>query len=212
MANLNAPFGLKPVRHFNGSKWNGQATLYYIPSTDNVAYYIGDVVASSANGDVVNGCSAVALFGSRGSTSTSGNTRGVIVGFGAAGGNVGASVPLGADPDSLGIMYIPATKSKNYYVWVADDPTLIFEAQTNTIANTAFNKNTGFVVANAPTAPVVQSASYVDGASATTTSTLPIKIIGAPNRPDNDLTSPGTNAKIYVILNTHELFGATAGV
>lgn len=212
MANTNAAFGLKPVRHVNGSPWNGQASLYYIASGDTVAYYIGDVVKSTNTGDLTSGLSGVALYGTRGSTSTSGVTRGVIVGFGTQSGNSGNQAPLGADPSNLGAMFIPATKAQNYYVWVCDDPTVVYEAQTNTIASTAFNENTGLLVALAPTAPVVQSATTIDGASATTTSSLPIKIFGAPNRPDNDLTSPGTNAKIYVMLNTHELFGNSTAV
>jgi hypothetical protein len=36
--------------------------------------------------------------------------------------------------------------------------------------------------------------------------------MGAPERIDNDLTSPGTNAYIWVMLNTHDLTSPTAGV
>jgi hypothetical protein len=212
MANTNAPFGLKPVRHINGSSWNGQATMYFIDNADTVAYYIGDVVKSTNTGDLTTGAPGAALYGTRGSTSTSGVTRGVIVGIGSASGNSGNQAPIGADPSNLDAMFIPATKTKDYYIWVCDDPTVVYEAQTNTIAATAFNENTGLLVALAPTAPANQSATTVDGASATTTSSLPIKIFGAPNRPDNDLTSPGTNAKIYVMLNTHELFGNSTAV
>ena len=82
MANTSAPFGLRPVRSLNGAPWNGAATLYYIPSTDTNAYNVGDVVASLAGGDVVSGASSVVLVGTRGAANTSGNSRGVIVGFG----------------------------------------------------------------------------------------------------------------------------------
>lgn len=212
MANTNAPFGLKPVKHTNGAPWNGQANLYYIPSGDTLAYYIGDVVAATNTGDVATGTPGAILVGTRGSTTTSGVTRGVVVGIGTAGGTAGFAAPLGADATNLESTFVPATKTKAYYIWVADDPTLIFEAQTNTIASTAFNENCGIAVGLAPTAPVNQSLTTVTGGSATTTSTLPIKIMGAPNRPDNDLTSPGTYAKVYVMLNTHDLFGNSAAV
>ena len=213
MANVSAPFGLKPVRHISGSAWNGQATMYYIPSTDTNAYYLGDVVKTTNVGDNATGTPGCILYGTRGSTSTSGVTRGVIVGIASAAGTAGQVAPIGGDPSNLDAMFIPATKTKNYYVMVCDDPTVVYEAQTNTIAATAYSENTGLIVGNAPTALAVQSQTYVDGASATTTSSLPIKIIGAPNRIDNDLvTGTGLNAKIYVMLNTHELFGNSTAV
>jgi len=213
MANTSAPFGLRPVRSLNGAPWNGAATLYYIPSTDTNAYNVGDVVASLAGGDVVSGASSVVLVGTRGAATTSGNSRGVIVGFGTNAGNAYAAAPLGADPDGLGITQIPATKTKAYFVWVCDDPTTVFEAQADTIAATAFNKNCPLYVGAAPSAPIFNSLSYAQGSAANTTQALPLKIVGAPNRPDNDLTSPGTYAKVYVIFNQHELGGPnTAGV
>lgn len=211
MANASAPFGLRPSHTVSGSPFNGQTRLYRIPSTDTVAYSVGDVVNDVAGGDVKTGVSDVAIFGTRGSTSTSGNARGVIVGLASSAGS-GGGQPVGGDPDNLGLMIIPATKTKDYYVYVCDDPHMIYEAQTNTIASSAFNKNTGLAVGAAPTSTSPNCKTIIDGASATTASTLPIKIIGAPERIDNDLTSPGTYAYIWVMLNTSDLGGATAGV
>ena len=44
MANAAAPFGLRPSHTVSGSAYNGQTRLYYIPSTDTIAYSVGDVV------------------------------------------------------------------------------------------------------------------------------------------------------------------------
>ncbi len=211
MANAAAPLGLRPSHTVSGAPFNGQTRMYRIPSTDAVAYSIGDVVTEVAGGDVKTGVSDVAIFGTRGATATSGNARGVIVGFASSAGS-GGGQPLGGDPDNLGLMIIPATKSKDYYVYVCDDPNMIYEAQTNTIASNAFNKNTGLAVGAAPTATSPNCKTIIDGASATTTAALPIKIVGAPERIDNDLTAPGTNAWIWVMLNTSSAGGATAGV
>jgi len=211
MANAAAPSGLRPSHTVSGAPFNGQTRMYRIPSTDAVAYSIGDVVTEVAGGDVKTGVSDVAIFGTRGATATSGNARGVIVGFASSAGS-GGGQPVGGDPDNLGLMIIPATKSKDYYVYVCDDPHMIYEAQTNTIASSAFNKNTGLAVGAAPTETSPNCKTIIDGASATTTATLPIKIVGAPERIDNDLTSPGTNAWIWVMLNTSSAGGATAGV
>lgn len=212
MSNRNAPFGLSPVRHLSGAPWNGQVNMYYIPAADTLAYYVGDVVKATGAGDVNTGLPGAILFGTRGSTSTSGLTRGVIVGIAAAAGTAGKTVPLGADPTNLEAMFIPATKTKDYYIYVCDDPTVVYEAQTNTIAAAAFNGNTGLAVGLAPTAPAVLSTTYVDGASATTAATLPIKLMGAPNREGNELASPGTYAKVFCMLNTSDMFGNSAGV
>ena len=211
MANAAAPSGLRPSHTVSGAPFNGQTRMYRIPSTDAVAYSIGDVVTEVAGGDVKTGVSDVAIFGTRGATATSGNARGVIVGLASSAGS-GGGQPVGGDPDNLGLMIIPATKSKDYYVYVCDDPHMIYEAQTNTIASSAFNKNTGLAVGAAPTATSPNCKTIIDGASATTTAALPIKIVGAPERIDNDLTSPGTNAWIWVMLNTSSAGGATAGV
>lgn len=44
MANTQNAFGLRPVRHLNGSPWNGQTTPYYVPTTETTALFIGDPV------------------------------------------------------------------------------------------------------------------------------------------------------------------------
>lgn len=217
MANASKPIGLSPSHYLNGASWNGAANRYYVPSTDTFAYYIGDVVKSAANGNTLNGAPAVELVtqaGSRGAAWTTGGpaARGVVVGFGAAVATPAGSIATAVDPNNLNIVYVPATKAYAYYLWVVDDPYVIFEAQTDTIANTSFNKNAPFYVAAAPTAPVAQSISYVQGSSPQTAAGYPIKIVGGPNRPDNDLTSPGTNGRIYCLINNHELRAGTAAI
>lgn len=214
MANTNAPFGLKPVKHLDGSPWNEAANLYLIDSGDTAAYYIGDTVISATGvaGDTFSGAPAVTLFGTRNAASTSGSPRGVIVGVGAAVTTPGGSSPQAFDPNNLNIVYIPATKAYDYYVWVVDDPTVIFEAQTNSLASATYGYNAPLFVANAPTAPQNQSASYVQGSAANTTQALPLKIMGGVNRPDNDLSGTAAFAKLLVKFNQHELFGNTLGV
>ena len=106
MANTSTPFGLRPVRSLNGAPWNGAATMYYIPSTDTNAYFVGNTVASLAGGDVVSGASSVVLVGTRNAATTSGASRGVIVGIGVNAGNAGSTAPLGADPDALGTISV----------------------------------------------------------------------------------------------------------
>lgn len=212
MANVNAPFGLRPVRHLNGDTWNQQVGFYYVPSTNTDAFYIGDAVKLAAGGDVITGASEVALFGTRNQASTSGAILGIVVGFAKKAGNAAQGNPVGADPDNLNIVYVPATKTSDYYLYVVDDPTVIYEGQVDTIATTAFNKNAPLFVANVPTAPTNVSQSYVQGSAADTTITFPLAIIGAPQRVNNELVSPGTYAKVYVKINTPQLADNRTGV
>ncbi|MGH7751018.1 MAG: hypothetical protein ACREQ5_40575, partial [Candidatus Dormibacteria bacterium] len=47
MANVNRVQGFLPIRHFDGSSWNGKLTLAYLPATDATAVFRGDVVISA---------------------------------------------------------------------------------------------------------------------------------------------------------------------
>lgn len=191
MANQNRPKGLVPVRHKNGSPWNQQTTRYYIPSTDTNAYYFGDLVKSAADADA-DGVPQVVK-------AAAGDTvRGVIVGTTVTG-------------DNLDILNIPATKTRDYYVYVVDDPSVVFELQDDgaaTLTAAAANKNANFKVA-VPTAPANQSATTLDSTTPNTTQALPLRILGL--RP-NQNTPFGAYSVWYVMINQHELMGNTAGV
>jgi hypothetical protein len=213
MANVSLPFGLRPVRNLISSDNNIATSVYFIAQADTNAYFIGDTVVSAATSDLTSGASGVTLFGSRNAASTTGTPRGVIMGIGTRGGTSGFNAPLFADANALSTISIPATKTQDYFVQVCDDPHVVYETYVDTIAATAFNKNCPLFVANAPAVPIFNSASYAQGSAAATTQALPLKIIGAPWRTDNDLTGTGANARVYVIFNQHELGGPnTAGV
>lgn len=214
MANLNAPFGLKPVKHLDGSPWNQQVTLYFVDSADPNAFYIGDAVesASGVAGDTLTGAPAVTLYGTRNAASTSGSIRGVVVAIGTSVSTPGGNFPQPFNPDNLNVVYAPATKSTDYYVWVVDDPSVVFEAQTDTLASATYGYNAPLFVANAPTAPANQSQSYVQGSAAATTQAFPLKVLGGVWRSDNDLSGTAQYAKLLVKINQHELANNTSGV
>ena len=44
MANVSRINGFRPVKHLNGSPYNGQVTMYSIDATDATAIGIGDMV------------------------------------------------------------------------------------------------------------------------------------------------------------------------
>lgn len=202
MANTNRPIGFRPVKTVNGASWNEQANVYYVPTGDTSAYYIGDVVKSAAGADA-NGVPQIAK-----ATGTD-VLRGVVVG-------VLASVPYGVSLQGatldLASTFAPATKTRDYYVLVVDDPAIIFEVQgdataTNQVAANS-NKNASLTIAT-PTAPGQWSATVISSATIATTNTLNIKLMGLVQKPGNGF---GAYARWLCKINLHELSGGTAGI
>lgn len=203
MPTLNAPFGFQPVFNRNGSAWNQQVRRYWIPSTDVNRYNIGDAVISLANSDA-NGVPGVVK-----ATVGTETVRGVIVGVEPYG---DPTVSLAGDALALEILYIPAMKTRNYYVYVVDDPDVVFMIQgdgtaTNQIAANA-NKNASFTVAN-PTGNVPTSATVLNSGSIAVTQGLNLKLMGLAQVPNNGF---GTYAIWLVTFNQHELQGNVAGI
>lgn len=189
MANANTPYGLRPHGYLSGSPWNGQARMYCIPSSDGNAYAIGDPVKVAGSADV-KGIPTVVLM-----TPGSGMT-GVIVA--AAGTKYGAS---GGDPTNLNTTIVPATKSKDYYVLVCDDPNVLYTVQevgTGTplaAADVALNAN---LVAGTNNGYISQW--MVNNATEATTSTLDLQLMSLAPIPDNTF---GAYAKWIVRINNH---------
>lgn len=205
MANVSRVNGFRPVLHIDGSPWNGQVTRYFASASDATAIYQGDLVKLSTASD------------------TQGQT--VIPGVGAIGGTPGcAKFVAGTDSAAVGVavgftinplnlnspQYRAASTAS--YVLVADAPDTVFEVQyTGTIAATSFNKNANVTDAGGSTV-TGQSGETVDGTSVATTATLPLRIHGAIQRVDNDITA--ANPKVLVYINNHQLNAGTgsAGV
>lgn len=205
MANVSRVNGFRPVMHIDGSPWNGQVTRYFASASDATAIYQGDLVKLSTASD------------------TQGQT--VIPGVPSLGGTPGvAKFVAGTDSAAVGVavgftinplnlnspQYRPASTAM--YVLVADAPDTVFEVQyTGTIAATSFNKNANVTDAGG-SAVTGQSGETVDGTTVATTATLPLRIHGAVQKVDNDITA--ANPKVLVYINNHQLNAGTgsAGV
>lgn len=204
MANVAAPSGLAPVMHMNGNPWNGACRRYYIPSSDGNAYYIGHPVKSLANADA-NGVPGVVVAGG---TDT---LRGAIVGVEQA---APEAVSLAGVDLPLSRVNIPATKTRDYYVYVVDDPDVIFEIQgdttgTNQVAANA-NKNAQLTVASPSNTSLPYSATVINSSTIAVTQAHNIKLMGlSQRRPASEF---GASATWYVKINQHELMGNTAGI
>lgn len=214
MANPNAPHGLQPVAYTNGAPWTGKANLYYIASADTLAYYIGDIVQFTNTTDA-NGVPGVTGFAA-GAVTTAAAAVGPIVGVMVAPIGTGAGNPQGQNVN-LNVLNVPATKTYAYYVWVADDPNLVFEIQANNTGNMTGSAVVGFNAGFTQAAPATTFGPVsgtvltagATGGSITTTNTLPLKIIGLPQRVN--VTAFGANCPLLVRWNTH-YFTVSTGV
>jgi len=200
MANINAPFGFRPVMHLNGSSYNGQSNLYYVAASNGNAIYIGDAVISAATGDA-NGVPGVAK-----ATAGTETVRGVVVGIlGAYPGTSMQGAALNLEQPG----YIPAANATAVYVLVADAADLVCEIQCGSVATNLttanLNKNASFTVAAPSVATNPISGSYLANATIATTNTLNLKIRGLVKEPNNAV---GAYQKVYVSFNLHELNNA----
>lgn len=203
MPNLNAPKGFVPSRYLNGAVWDGAVNMYFVPQADTNQINPGDAVKSAAVSDAnrVPGVTKI--------TNGTDAARGVVVACLVAPMFQPSLQGITLD---LAVQNIPATKTKDYYVLVVDDPKVLFEIQDNgtgALASTSMSKNFSFTVAN-PTAPQQNSASVLNNASVGTVNTLNLRLMGAVQRDDNDPTL--ANAKWLVKWNLHELAEGTVGI
>ena len=198
MANLNAPFGFSAVIYGTSGTNNQQQRVYYIPSTDTSAYYIGDVVKTIDGGDA-NGTPAIAKC-------ASGDTpRGVVTGILISNPNNPSIQGVNLD---LTTTSVPASKSQAYYLLVNDDPDQVYciQGDSTTFATTDMNKNASYTVA-APSISNQQSATVLTGT--TTSSTAVLKIVGIEPIPGNAL---GPYVRFFVLFNNAELLRPSAGI
>lgn len=202
MANANRPSGLAPVQYRNGSPWNGQAREYYIASNDGSAFAIGDPVDLSGTGDG-NGVPGIVLA-TAGNNAGANRILGCIVGVGTVYG--GALF----DPSNLNTIVAPATKTKAYYVLVADDPNIVFEMQEDSDAGALAATDIGInidLVSGVNNGYL--SGWQLDSSTVNTSANFQMKLWGLAQRRDNAF---GTYAKWLCTINLHRFAAGVAGV
>lgn len=193
MANVDSPFGLKPVGHLLGLDWSGGVRKCYIPSTDSTrAFFIGDVVDLAGSADTPAQCPTVTVANVGLATYP---IFGVIVGF-------------EPDPDNLSLLYRP--DDTNRYCYVCVDPFVIYEVQASSnavVAATAVGVNACLAIAvhsgNTSTGLSGLELDTGDVSTPAANSTFPLTILGAVNRPGNDISL--VNAKWHVMITMHRL-------
>ena len=189
MANSDTPKGLIPVKYLNGQPYTGKCGRYYIPATDNTAVHIGDLVKLAGSADA----------------------RGVPTVTLAASTNVVVGAVVGVEPVTAASTRHRAAATARY-VYVADDPELLFEIQEDSVGGALAATNVGQncnVVVAAGSNTTGFSATELDSSTAATTATLDCQIMRLADREDNEI---GINAKWLVKLNNHQFVDGTTGI
>jgi hypothetical protein len=198
MANVDSPFGLRPVRYMSGAPYNGAVNAYSTAAGDATAIYVGDPVIISGTAQTINGV----IYQDVDQAATGDVIVGVVV---------GVDPVLGSGANGRDSTVYRAASTQRI-VYVADDPNLLFEIQevsggTALTAND-IGLNANFVVAAGSTTTGL-SGVELNNATEATTNTLDLQIVGFQNRVGNEI---GEHAKWLVRLNRHQRANQVAGI
>ena len=197
MSSVSRINGFRPVKTATGP-YTGQANLYFVPASDGTTIMVGDAVKLAGDARAATGAPTVTRC------AATDPAIGIVVGIVFTGVGDTTNVP----PVNNLNTPVYRVASTDRYLLVCDDPSTIYEVQyagtsvaaatitANVGQNGQFTTTAGSTVTGA-------SGMQLDSAGLATTSTLPLKIVGFPNRPDN---IPGdTYFSYYVKLNSATL-------
>ena len=211
MANVSRVNGFKPVKHFSGAPYNGQANIYEVSVSETIPIFVGDLVIRSTNAST-SGLVTVASLSAAATANdvTSGVVLGAVVGV------INSKLdPLDGKMSTGSIaldtpQYAPAaTKS---FVLVADSPDIIYSAQATgsyALADIGLNADVG-VLANTTALVTGNSPMYVNATTPTASASRPLHVVGYVKRPDNE--APAAYNRVLVQLTTHAQGNAIVGV
>lgn len=207
MASVSRINGFRPVKTLSGAPYTGKANLYFVSSGNSDVIMVGDAVKIAGDARAASGAPTVARCGA------TDIPVGVVVGILFSGvANEITNVPNVSNLNTP----IYRAASTDRYLLVADDPMLVYEVQYagTSVAAATITANVGQngqFTTTAGSTTTGSSGMQLDSSGLATTSTLPLKIVGYPARPDN---VPGdTYFSYYVTLNS-SLYGSlgTTGV
>lgn len=191
MATTASAHGLRPVRLLSGQPYTGATRLYKIASGYATNLFNGDIVKGLTDGTVA-----------KDTGTTSATPIGVFQGVTYTDPNLGYKVHR---------QYWPAsTVAADAYAYVADDPDLVFEIQSDeAVALTGVNANFAIVQGAGVTA-TGNSGVLLDGSTVATTNTLPLRLIGFPNgRPGSVIGDTYTDCLVIWNAGMHMYRNAT---
>ena len=194
MANVDSPFGLRPLEYLNGTPWNGQARKYYIQAALGETIYIGDPVVLAGSSDATGKYADIKL-----ATLADGNlTIGPVVAF---------------EPTRTNLETKHHVTLTEGYAYVADDPNIIFEIQMDSATDLAVGDiGCNGIMVRTHSGSTVTGLSGVEADESDFTNgdaSNMLFLLGLVDRPDNTLA---THCKVKVIISrqVHQ-YGAGLG-
>jgi hypothetical protein len=192
MANVDVPQGLRPLRYLSGAPYNGAVNRYFVPDTDIVNIFLGGLVKLAGSAD------------SEGVPTVTGDitTGDAVIGV------VSGVEEITQDSTTF------REASTARYVFVADDPNLLFEVQEDSVGGALVAGDIGEVadLTGLTSGSTVTGRSAIEIDSNTSTGsgdgTEDVFISRLSQRPDNVF---GTNAKFLVRLNNHTYLDGNTG-
>lgn len=193
MANVNAPFGLRPVADAFGRPWNGALTVMTTTTGDGTAIGIGDPLLALGTS----------------TTNTDGTiTKDVKI---AATTDVIEGVCVGVIPDtSTSTIYRAASTVRR--LLVCTDPDALYECQEGTGGTALAAADLGLNISLAigsPSTTTGLSGATLDNGTEATTNTLALKLMGVSSRPNNAI---GDSCIWLVKLNRSRYADQLAGL
>jgi len=180
MANADRPRGLTPIRHMNGSPWNGAMEIYYHSTANGVAVYKGSIVQSDVglaapSSDPLGIYACVVM-----ATDADADVLGVAWAF-------GKTPQLMTRVDDLAAAnYCPL--STGMYIGVITDPSVVYLIQDDgtTLTAAQIGLNTDVVSNTSGSTVTGRSSGELEQGSLVAT-TAQLRILRVHNRPDNEL-------------------------
>lgn len=189
MANANIPRGLQPYAYRSGAPWGGAVRVYYVPVGNATALYLGDPVITVTNSSDGNGVQTVGI-------ATAAGTNPILGAFMGRANNAGiATIPLLQSNN----VYLPVSTAA--YVYVCDDPTLLYAVQEDSVGGSMVSGVSGqnvSLIAGSGSTVTGQSGWQLDS-STVATSQLQMRIIQGLQEVDNTIAS--ANAKWLTMIN-----------
>lgn len=186
MANVDAPFGLKPIRHLNGNPWNGVVKRVYFPAGDGTAAFVGDAVILNGSADTEGVCPTVI----RATVGADNPIYGVVVAF-------------EPDPTNLQLLYRVASTAR--YAYVCCDPDVVFAIQDDgvvTLTAADVGLNAVLIATHSGSTTTGKSGLELNSSNVAATANFQLLILSKWDSPNNEL---GARAIWEVVISRHQL-------
>lgn len=209
MANVQSPFGFRPVRRVDGAVPNYKVTTRYLAFNNANKIAKGDPVKSLSTGFVDLGTASAQIVGIFWGCKYYDPTRQQTVWYP----NWTAPSNLTASPTGAFSPYY-GQQGGVVEAYIIDDPWIVFEAQAGNSSTTAINlgnvgNNVDFVAGTSGGNSAGISTAFLNQGTIANTSTFPFRIVGLSEKIGNDNTSAFNT--VEVVLNNSD-FKTLTGV